>query len=259
MDLSQFSLEGKVALVTGGSRGIGEATAIGFARAGADVVVTSRQLPELERVAGAVKDLGRKSLAVATHVGRMDQIESLVEQVVEEFGRIDILVNNAGTSIASPAIDLEERAWDAVMNLNLKGLFFLSQAAARVMRDNDGGSIINISSVNAYKPAEATCIYAIAKAGVIMATKTMAQQWAKDNIRVNAIAPGAIETKLLNASWALLPEDEAKKVKRATAERVPLGRIGDPREIADTIIFLASNASSYITGETIIVDGGSLI
>lgn len=259
MDLSQFSLEGKVALVTGGSRGIGEATALGFARAGADVVVTSRKLPELERVAGAVKDLGRKSLALATHVGRMDQIKSLVEQVVAEFGRIDILVNNAGTSIASPAIDVEEGAWEAVMNLNLKGLFFLSQTVARVMRDKDGGSIINISSTNAFRPDASTCIYAIAKAGVVMATKTMAQQWAEYNIRVNAIAPGPIETRLLNAIWALLPEDEAKKVKTAAAERVPLKRIGDPREIADTVIFLASNASSYVTGQTIIVDGGSLI
>jgi len=259
MDVSQFSLEGKVALVTGGSRGIGEATAVGFAKAGADVVVTSRNLNELERVAGAVQDLGRKSLAIATHVGRMDQIMSLAEQVVAEFGRIDILVNNAGTSIASPAIDLEERAWESVMNLNLKGLFFLSQAAARVMRENDGGSIINISSVNAFKPDQATCIYAIAKAGIVMATKTMAQQWAEYNIRVNAIAPGPIETKLLNASWGLLPEDEAKKAKTDTAESIPLGRIGEPREIADSIIFLASNASSYITGQTIIVDGGFLI
>ena len=259
MDLSQFSLEGKVALVTGGSRGIGEATAIGLAGAGADVVVTSRKMSELERVAGAVRDLGRKSLPIATHVGRMDQIKNLVEQVVAEFGRIDILVNNAGTSIASPAIDLEEGAWEAVMNLNLKGLFFLSQAVAKVMRDNDGGSIVNISSVNAYRPNPDTCIYAIAKAGVVMATKTMAQQWAEYDIRVNAIAPGPIETKLLNASWALLPEDEAKKAKTATAERVPLGRIGEPREIADTIIFLVSNASSYITGQTITVDGGSLI
>jgi len=259
MDVSQFSLEGKVALITGGSRGIGEATALGFARAGADVIVTSRKLPNLERVAGAVKDLGRESLAVATHVGRMDQIKNLVEQAGAKFNRIDILVNNAGTSIASPAIDLEEGAWDAVMNLNLKGLFFLSQAVARVMRDNDGGSIINIASVNAYSPSPATCIYAIAKAGVVMATRTMAQQWAQYNIRVNAIAPGPIETKLLNATWALLPEDEAKKVKTATARGVPLGRIGDPREIANTIIFLASNASSYITGETIVVDGGSLI
>lgn len=259
MDLSQFSLEGKVALVTGGSRGIGEATAIGFAKAGADVVITSRKLPDLERVAELVRQEGRKSLALATHVGRLDQIKKLVETVVDEFGRIDILVNNAGTSIASSAMELEERAWESVMNLNLKGLFFLSQAAARVMKENGSGRIINVSSINGFSPAITIPIYAIAKAGVIMATKTMAREWAPYNILVNAIAPGAIDTRLLNANWSLLPADEAKKAKEAVAANAPVGRIGDPREIADTMIFLASEASSFITGQTIVVDGGVLI
>jgi NAD(P)-dependent dehydrogenase (short-subunit alcohol dehydrogenase family) len=259
MDLSQFSLEGKVALVTGGSRGIGEATAVGFAKAGADVVVTSRKLPDLERVADLVTRQGRKALALETHVGRLDQIRKLVETVVDEFGRIDILVNNAGTTIAASSMDLEEQAWEAVMNLNLKGLFFLSQATARVMKDNGWGRIINVSSVNGLKPSPATPIYAIAKAGVIMATKTMAREWAAHNILVNAIAPGPIETKLLNASWSLLPEEEAKEAKATAAASVPLGRIGEPKEIADTMIFLASEASSYITGQTIVVDGGLLI
>ena len=259
MDLSQFSLEGKVALVTGGSRGIGEATAVGFAKAGADVVVTSRKLPDLERVADLVTRQGRQALALETHVGRVDQVKKLVDTVVARFGRIDILVNNAGTTVASSVSDLEERAWDAVMNLNLKGLFFLSQAAARVMKQNGWGRIINVSSVNGFKPAPATPIYAIAKAAVIMATKTMAREWAADKILVNAIAPGAIETKLLNATWALLPDEEAASAKAAAAAAVPLGRIGDPREIADVMIFLASEASSYITGQTIVVDGGLLI
>ena len=148
MDLSQFSLEGKVALVTGGSRGIGEATAIAFAKAGADVAVTSRKIEDLEPVAERVRTEGRKSLAVATHVGRVDQLQPLVDQVVGELGPIDILVNNAGTNFFSPSIDMEERGWDAVFNLDLKGLFFLSQACARVMRDNGGGNIVNISSVS---------------------------------------------------------------------------------------------------------------
>lgn len=259
MDLSQFSLEGKVALVTGGSRGIGEATAVGFAKAGADVIVTSRKLPDLERVAGLVKEQGQKALALECHVGRMDQIRNLIETVVDEFGRIDILVNNAGTSIAAPSMDIEEKAWDSVMNLNLKGLYFLSQGAARIMKENGGGAIVHVASVNGFSPSMATPVYGVAKAGVVMATKTMAQEWAPYNIRVNAIAPGPIETKLLNATWALLPEDEQKKVKENVAAGVPLGRIGEPREIADVMIFLASNASSYVTGQTIIVDGGSLI
>ncbi len=259
MDISQFSLEGKVAVITGGSRGIGEATALGFAKAGADVVVTSRKLPELERVAQAVEDLGQKSMAIATHVGRLDQIKNLVDQVVAEFGRIDILVNNAGTSIAGAAIDLDERAWDALMNINLKGVFFLSQTAAKVMKDNGGGKIINVSSINAFRPAFPTCTYAISKAAIMMATKTMAKEWAEYNIRVNAIAPGSIETALLNAIWYNLSEDDTKKAKEITAAGVPLKRIGDPKEIADVMIFLASDASSYVTGQTIVVDGGVLI
>ena len=146
MDVSQFSLEGQVALITGGSRGIGEATAMAFAKAGADVAVTSRKLPDLERVANEVKKLGRKSLAVATHVGRIDQLQPLVDQVVAEFGKIDILVNNAGTSYHTTSLDMTPEGWDVVMNLDLKGLFFLSQACARVMKEHDGGKIVNISS-----------------------------------------------------------------------------------------------------------------
>ena len=132
-------LEGKVALVTGGSRGIGEATAVGFAKAGADVVVTSRKLPDLERVAEQVRNVGRRALAAEAHVGRIDQLEPLVDRVVAELGRIDILVNNAGTNFFSPAIDMDEKAWDSVLNLDLKGLFFLSQAAARRMRGQGAG------------------------------------------------------------------------------------------------------------------------
>jgi NAD(P)-dependent dehydrogenase (short-subunit alcohol dehydrogenase family) len=259
MELSQFSLKGKVALVTGGSRGIGEATALGFAKAGADVAVASRKLSDLERVAKAVSDIGRRSLAVEVHVGRMDQLYNAVERVVEEFGTIDILVNNAGTSIAAPALDITERAWDAVMNLNLKGLFFLSQAAARVMKEKGGGRIINVSSINGYKPAEATFVYAISTAGVVMATKCMAMQWAQYNIRVNAIAPGYIETRLLNATWYDLTEEGLKAQKEELARSIPVGRIGEPREIADAMIYLASDASSYVTGQTFLVDGGVLI
>lgn len=259
MDLSQFSLEGKVALITGGSRGIGEATAIQMAKAGADIVVSSRKLPDLERVAGEVEKLGRKALAVEAHAGRMDQIQKLVETVVKEFGRIDILVNNAGTTIGASAMDMEEKAWDAVMNLNLKGVFFLSQAVARKMKEKGFGNIINIASVNGYVTNPMTCVYSIAKSALIMATKSMALEWAPYNIRVNAIAPGYIETKLLNATWYFLSDEEKKKAKTDAAKDIPLGRIGDPREIADTIIFLASKASSYVTGRTYIVDGGLLL
>jgi len=259
MDTAQFSLEGKKALITGGSRGIGEATALAFARAGADVAVTSRKLPDLERVAGEIRATGRKALAVETHVGRMDQLEPLVSRVVDELGGLDILVNNAGTSLYAPAIDLEERAWDAVFNLNLKGLFFLSQAAARVMRDNGGGKIINISSIAGQRVQVATPHYSISKAAVLMATKVMALEWAPFEVRVNCIAPGAIETKLYDAIYGLLSEDQATKQREAARKRIPMTRVGEPREIADAALFLASDASSYMTGQTFAVDGGAML
>ena len=162
MDVSQFSLEGQVALVTGGSRGIGEATAVRFARAGADVAVTSRRLPALEEVAQKVREEGRRALAVETHIGRMEQLQPLVDKVVAEFGKIDILVNDAGTNFFAPAIDMDEKGWDSVMNLDLKGLFFLSQACARVMREHGGGKIINISSTSGYRVQVPTGPYSIA-------------------------------------------------------------------------------------------------
>ncbi len=259
MELSQFSLEGQVALVTGGSRGMGKATAIGFAKAGADVAVASRKLPDLEVVADEIRALGRKSLAVATHGGRVDQMQPLVDRVVAEFGMIDILVNNAGTNFFMPAIDMTENGWDAVMNLDLKGLFFLSQAAARVMREHGGGKIINVSSASGFKVQVPTGHYSIAKAGVIMATKVMALEWAEYNIRVNCIAPGAIQTRLYDSIFSLLPEEEAKVRKAEAAKRIPMGRVGEPRDIADAMIFLASEASSYVTGQTFAVDGGFLL
>jgi len=260
MDLSQFSLDGKVALVTGASRGIGKATAIGFARAGADVIVTSRKLPDLEMVADEIKALGRKSMAIATHVGRMDQIDALVKQAAEEFGRIDILVNNAGTSpVMDSVLDIEERAWDVVMNLNLKGLFFLSQAVARMMKEQGGGQIINVASVDAFKPEYLVSAYSISKAAVVMVTRAMARELAQYNIRVNCIAPGAVSTKLLDSHWFNIPEEEAKAQKETMAKRIPVGHIAEPEEMANIAIFLASESSSYVTGQTIIAEGGSLL
>jgi NAD(P)-dependent dehydrogenase (short-subunit alcohol dehydrogenase family) len=255
MTNADFSLTGKVALVTGGSRGIGEATALGFAKAGADVVVTSRKLPDLEKVAQKIRGLGRKSLAVEAHIGRLEDIRNLVSKVTSEFGKIDVLVNDAGTSPAiSPMLDLDERLWDSVMNLNLKGLVFLSQAVARVMKQNGGGKIINVTSADGFRHEVSNGTYAISKAGVIMATKVMAQEWAQYNVRVNAIAPGHIHTRLGDSIFTVLPEYEQELLKR-----VPIGRIGEPEEIVGTMVFLASDASSYVTGATLIVDGGWLL
>lgn len=248
-----FSLDGKVALITGGSRGIGKATALGFARAGADVAIASRTIADLEMVAEEIKSLGRKALPVAAHVGKLEQIKDLVQKVHNEFGRIDILVNSAGTSPAlSPMLEIEERLWDSIMNLNLKGLVFLSQAVARIMKEHSG-SIINVASINSYMHEPDIGVYAISKAAVVQATKIMAEEWAKYNIRVNAVAPGQIHTRLGDSIFDAKPE-----YKKVFLDRVPMRRIGDPDEIVGAMIYLASDASSYVTGTTIVVDGGTL-
>jgi NAD(P)-dependent dehydrogenase (short-subunit alcohol dehydrogenase family) len=248
-----FSLEGKVALVTGGSRGIGEAIALGLAKAGADVAIASRKLPELEKVTEKIIGLRRKSLAVAAHVGKLEEINNLVGKVKAEFGRIDILVNNAGTNpTMDQAIDIEERAWDSIMNLNLKGLFFLSQVVARLMEEQGGGKIVNVASVAGITP-DILPVYSISKAGVIMATKVMAQQWAKYNIRVNAIAPGLTKTRFSEALW------NNPEVLKGAMSTLPMRRVAEPEEMVGAVIYLASDASSYVTGQVLAIDGGATI
>jgi NAD(P)-dependent dehydrogenase (short-subunit alcohol dehydrogenase family) len=254
----EFSLAGKVALVTGGSRGIGRVTALGFARAGADIVATSRNLPDLEKVAQEVRILGRRSLAIAAHVGRMDDIKALVTKVNEEFGGIDILVNNAGTSPAlASVLEAEERLWDVIINLNLKGLFFLSQAVARVMKEHGGGKIINVASMDGFKPELNNSIYAISKAGVIMATKAMALELAQFNIRVNAIAPGNVHTRLGDSRFS--EGGYGSGYEEHMIKRTPLGRIAEPDEMVGAMIYLASDASGFVTGQTLCLDGGLLL
>jgi dehydrogenase/reductase SDR family protein 4 len=252
MDLSKFSLAGKVALVTGGSRGIGRAIALTFAEAGADVVVSARKLPELEEVAKEIKTKGRKALAVASHVAKPEDSKNLIEKVKSEFGRLDILVNNAGTNpYLGPLIDAEEWAWDVTMNVNLKGPFLLGQMAARIMREQGGGNIINTSSAAGLRASNLN-IYSITKAALIMLTQVMAKEWGQYNIRVNAVAPGVIQTRLSEMLWKG-PAGEA------AVRGIPLGRLGVPDDVAGLALFLASDAASYITGEVILVDGGSML
>src|SRR4030042_1315527 len=248
-----FSLKDKVALITGASRGIGEATAIGLAQVGADVAIVSRKLPDLEKVGEEIRKLGRKCLPVQAHLGKVEEINQLVKRVLEEFGKIDILVNNAATNpTMASAIDVDERAWDSIMNLNLKGLFFLSQAVARVMKEKGGGKIINVSSIGGITP-DLLPVYFISKAAVIMATKVMAQQWAPYNIRVNAIAPGLTKTRFSEALW------KNPDILKMAMSRTPLARPADPEEMVGAIISLASDASSYVTGQVIAIDGGAQI
>lgn len=250
MALEKFSLKDKVALVTGGSRGIGKAIALGFAEAGADVVVSSRKLEDLEKVAKEIREKGRKSLALACHIGKKEEIENLVERVVKELGRIDILVNNAATNpVFGPILNVEERAWDKIMEVNLKGYFLISLAVGKVMMKQKGGNIINLASTAGMKPSPMLGAYSISKAGVIMLTKVLATEWAVFNIRVNALAPGLVETKFSKALWSN-PE-----ILKEALRDVPLGRIAQPEEIVGAALYLASEASSYVTGETLVLNG----
>jgi NAD(P)-dependent dehydrogenase (short-subunit alcohol dehydrogenase family) len=248
-----FSLKSKVALITGASRGIGQAIALAYAEHGADLALASRKLPDLEKVAQQIKEKGQRAVAIAAHAGRMEEIQTLVKKAVEEFGRIDILVNNAGANPSiAPAIEIDERAWDSVMNLNLKGLFFLSQAVARLMKERGGGKIINIASIAGLTP-DLLPAYSISKAAVIMATKVMAQQWAQYNIRANAIAPGLTKTRFSEALW------NNQEILNRVLTKTPLGRIAESEEMVGAAVYLASDASSYVTGQVIAIDGGRTI
>lgn len=238
MGIVNFSLAGKVALVTGGSRGIGRAIALAFAEQGADVAISARKLPDLETVAGEIKALGRKSLPVVSHIAKPEEIKALVAQVKEKFGRIDILVNNAGTNpYSGPLIDAEEWAWDVTNNVNLKGPFLLSLLVAKIMKEQGGGNIINISSAAGIQPSTLH-IYSITKAGLIMVTRVMAKEFAPYNIRVNAIAPGVVKTRLSEMLWRNNPNPD---------------KLPQPEDVAGTAVYLASDASKYVTGETIAI------
>lgn len=254
MFLERYRLDGKVAVITGGSRGIGRAIALGFAEAGADIVVASRKLPDLEVVAAEISSQGRRSLAVATHAGRKQDIENLVKRTMDEFGRIDILVNDAGTNPAYGwLVDVEEGAWDATMGVNLKGYFLLSQAVAKIMIEQKGGCILNLGSVASFQPSEMMGVYSISKAGVVSLTQALALELGKYGIRVNAIAPGTTRTDMTRTLF------EDRGFVEARAARTPLGSLGEPEDMVGAAIFLASDASRHVTGQTIVIDGGYLM
>ena len=259
-DLSKFSLNGKIAIVTGGSRGIGKAIALGFGKAGAKVVVTSRKMNDLEANVAEIKAFGGEAFPVQAHLGKIEEINKMVSTVKEKFGRIDILVNNAGTNPGmGTVLSSDERLWETIMNVNLKGFYFTSQAVAKIMKKQGGGKIINIASIDGIKPEPGVSIYNISKAGVRMITSAFAVELAPYNIHVNTIAPGPISTKLLDSHWFHLPPEEFKKRKQELAEMTPMGRIGDPDEIVGAAIYMASDASSYTTGAEIVIDGGTLL
>lgn len=253
MDMSKISLKGKVALVSGASRGIGEASALAFADAGADVVVASRKVPDLEKVADKIRAKGVKSLVVAAHIAKIEESKKLVEQVVNEFGRIDILFNNAGTNpYYGSLIEAEEWAWDTTFNVNLRGPFFLAQLVAKVMKKQGGGCMINTASTAAFRAGDLN-IYCVTKAAYMMLTQVMAKEWGPWGIRVNAVAPGVIKTRLSAMLW------EEPAAGEAARQRTPLLRLGEPEEVASVVLFLASDLAKYVTGETVVIDGGQLV
>lgn len=260
MDLSQFSLEGKTAIVTGAGRGIGKAASLALANAGADIVVAAKTVSELEETAAEVRKLGRRSLVVPTDLGKMDQLQPLVDKTVAEFGTVDILINNGGINFPKFTIEMEEADWDRLMNIDLKGTFFLSQAAARVMKEHGGGKIVNVASVAGVTVEYETGHYSIAKAGLIMATKVMAREWAQYGIRANCIAPGSTRTKFFDyIFFDGMSEEEIQERLQFFNRMCPLGRVADPSEMAGAIIYFCSEASSYTTGQTMVIDGGTLL
>jgi dehydrogenase/reductase SDR family member 4 len=253
MDTSYLSLAGKVALVTGGSRGIGRSIALQLADAGADVIVSSRKAPDLEKVAEEIKATGRRGLAVTAHNAKMEDLKNLMARVKDEFGRLDILVNNAvANPVMADVLHMEEAPFDLIMSANIKGYYFLSQAAARMMvEQGSGGAIVNIASVGGFFVTPGLGPYCISKAAIIMMTKCLAVELGAHKIRVNCIAPGIVKTKFSEALWS------NEKMMAELMKKMPLQKISQPEEIARTALYLASEASNFMTGSTLIIDGGA--
>ncbi|WP_216829853.1 SDR family NAD(P)-dependent oxidoreductase [Alkalihalobacterium elongatum] len=243
---------GKVIVITGGSRGIGAQMVRDFASKGANVVISSRNQYVCEELAEEVRQYGVKALAVACDVGNLDDIRGLFEKTIKEFNRIDVLINNAGANVTKPATEVTEEDWDMIYDVNIKGLFFCSQEAAKIMIEQNHGKIINISSVGGVKPYKRIAPYTASKAAVIHLTKSLAAEWAKNGILVNSIAPGLISTEINKA------EMENKQWVERAVKAIPLRRLGDPTDISSIALYLVSDAANYVTGQTFFIDGGTL-
>ena len=255
MSLPEFSLKDKVSLVTGGSKGIGRAIALAFAEAGSDVAVCSRgsEMTQLEDVADEIRRLGRRSMAIQADTSRKAEVERMAENVINQFGAVDILVNNAGILIRGPLLEMSEDAWNKIMDVDLKGYFLCAQAVGKKMVGRKKGNIINMSTQFAFKaPTIGMGAYAIAKAGVVMLTRVLAQELGRDGIRANAIAPGLTRTDFSRATWSN-PE-----LARQIEASLPLGRIAETSDLIGAALFLASDASAYLTGHAILMEGGGL-
>lgn len=252
--MPSFDLSGKVAIITGASRGIGEAFALTYAAAGAQVVIASRKQEGLQVVADKIQDAGGEVLTVPVHTGDADSVQNLVQQAIDTFGGIDIVVNNAATNPHfGPIMTAEESHWDKIYDVNVKGYFHVVKASVESMKSRGGGKVINIASVAGRQPQTGMGIYCVSKAAVIMLTEVLAGELAADNIQVNAIAPGFIKTKFSSAIWS------NPTISELVIEKIPQKRIAQTNELTGIALYLASEASSFTTGGTFTIDGGQLI
>lgn len=248
-----FDLDGKIAFVSGASRGIGEAIAHLLARQGAHVIVSSRKLEGCQPVADAIIAAGGKAMAMACHIGEMEQIHQAFARIREDFGRLDILVNNAATNPQfCHVLDTDLSAFQKTVDVNIRGYFFMSVEAGKLMREHGGGSIINVASINGVSPGAFQGVYSMTKAAVINMTKVFAKECAPLGIRCNALLPGLTDTKFASA----LVKNDA--ILKAVLQQIPLNRVANPEEMAGAVLYLASDASTYTTGVSLNVDGGFL-
>ena len=254
MTSSPFSLEGKTAIVTGGGTGIGKSIALEFARAGADVAICSRKMEHLEPVMKEIEKLGRRTFAEVVDVRQEEQVKGIVDRAVNEWGKLDIMVNNAGASFRAKFEDISVNGWNTVVQINLNGVFLGCKWAGKHMLERKEGVIINLSSIAGVYGSTMMSHYGASKAAVITLTRELGMAWGRQGVRVNCIAPGPVETE--GYIGVLSQNQEAKKAYDAVANRVGMGRWGKVHEIAYPAIFLASDASTFMTGQTIVIDGG---
>lgn len=250
MSLALFDLTGKVAIVTGASRGLGQYLARALAKAGADLVITSRTVDSLQDFTREVEDMGRRVLPLSLDVRNLPSIRDMTEAAFDHFGRIDILVNNAGCNVRKPAVDIEWEDWNLVVNTNLRGGFFVAQAVAKKMIPAGYGRVINIGSLTAVAGFAGITPYCASRGGVKQMTMSLADDWGPHGITVNCLAPGWFKTAQTQALY------DNKKWVDYLIDRIPMKRVGQPNDLDGTVIFLASDASAYMTGQTLLVDGG---
>jgi NAD(P)-dependent dehydrogenase (short-subunit alcohol dehydrogenase family) len=248
-----FGLDDKVALVSGGSRGIGEAIAMALAEQGAHVIVSSRKLESCETVAAGIREHGGKATAMQCHAGNMDDIETLFVEIKEQFGRLDVLINNGGTNPHfGSVLDLSVGAFDKTVEVNLRGPYFMSARAVELMKLSDGGSIVNVASVNAFRASSAQAIYSATKAAMVSMTQSFAMECGEHGVRVNALCPGLTDTKLIK----VFKEDAGLQ---KLLERYPVKRMAQPQDMVGAVLLMVTEAGACMTGQTIVVDSGAMI